>query len=224
MPEPAYVAIAGKYARQIRTGALPPGTRLPSYAEIAERNGVSQIVIRHAVKLLLNQGLVRTVERRGTFVADRLDLVRSAPQRQMASPEPSFDQETDREVRFERSSKRMTATERLAEALGLDPGAEITHVVTRTSEDGRPISIADSYQPLGIEGTAGAAFLEETIADEIPAETHAAWLNTPPGDLVKSVRQRFLGRDNSVVMVCDLSFPLDRYSAFMFRMNLDPTP
>lgn len=84
--------------------ALAPGTRLPSYAEIAERKGVSQIVIRHAVKLLFNQGLVRTVERRGTFVADRLDLVRSAPERQMASPEQSFSQDTDREVRVERSN------------------------------------------------------------------------------------------------------------------------
>ncbi|MFB7717718.1 GntR family transcriptional regulator [Nocardia sp. NPDC056100] len=224
MPEPAYVAIAGKYARQIRTGALPPGTQLPSYAEIAERNGVSQIVVRHAVKLLLSQGLVRSVERRGTFVADRIDLVRLAPERQMESPETSFGQETDREVKVERTSKRLSATETLAEILGVHLGEEITQITTRASEDGRPISISDAYQPLDTEGTEGAAFLEETIADQLPAQTHAAWLNTPDGALVKHVRQRFLARDDRVLMACDISFPLDRYSAFVFRMSLDPDP
>ncbi|WP_405132794.1 GntR family transcriptional regulator [Nocardia sp. NBC_01388] len=222
MAEPAYVAIAGKYARQIRTGALPPGTQLPSFAEIAERNGVSQIVIRHAVKLLLSQGLVRTVERRGTFVTDHLDLVRVAPERQLESPETSFGQESEHEVRVERNSKRMSAPDILAEILGLDPGAEITHVITRASEAGRPISISDSYQPVGTDGTEGAAFLEETVADRLPSSTHASWLNTPAGDLVKTVHQRFLAPDERVMMVCDVSYPRDRYGAFVFRMTLDP--
>ena len=65
MPEPAYVRIAGEYARRIRGGELPPGVQLPSYAEIAQKNGVSDIVVRKALELLLSQGLVRSKARAG---------------------------------------------------------------------------------------------------------------------------------------------------------------
>ena len=82
MTQPAYVTIAGSYARAIRTGELPPGVQLPSLAEIAERHGVSDIVARKAIDLLQSQGLVRSVRRRGNFVADRPNLVRVSPERQ----------------------------------------------------------------------------------------------------------------------------------------------
>jgi 8-oxo-dGTP diphosphatase len=71
MPEPAYVTIAGMYAERIRSGELPPGTRLPSLAEIVERHGVSDIVARKAYEQLRAQGLVQSVPRRGIFVADQ---------------------------------------------------------------------------------------------------------------------------------------------------------
>ncbi|MEU0542786.1 GntR family transcriptional regulator [Nocardia sp. NPDC005978] len=222
MTEPQYVAIAGSLARAIRTGELRPGARLPSYADIAERHGVSDIVIRHAIKLLISQGLVRTIERRGTFVTARPDLTRVAPERQLESPETTFGNESGRDVVIERDTARLAATAELAEALEIAVGATVSHVVTRASEDGRAVSISDSYQPAGISGVDGAAFLEETIADRLPTPAHAAWLGTPAGDLVKTVHQRFLGGDDRVIMVSDISYPQDRYDAFVFRMPIGP--
>lgn len=87
-------------------------------------------------------------------------------------------------------------------------------------EDGRPISISDAYQPVGVAGIVGAAFLEETITDQLPAPVHAEWLRTTSGDLVKKVHQRFLSDDGQVIMLCDISYPRDRYDAFVFRMAL----
>ncbi|MFE3984443.1 GntR family transcriptional regulator [Nocardia tengchongensis] len=220
MGEPAYVSIAGEYAHRIRTGTLPPGSQLPSLAEMAADNGVSDIVIRRAIKLLLSQGLVRTIERRGAFVADRPNLIRVSPERQMESPETTFGHESDHAVRIERDSQRVPAPATIAEPLGLANGAEITHVATRTSENGKPISISDSYQPLGIHGTTAAAFLEETVADRLPTQAHATWLGTPAGELVKTVHQRFMDPDGRVIMISDVSYPLNRYDAFVFRMAL----
>lgn len=187
---------------------------------MAADNGVSDIVIRRAIKLLLSQGLVRTIERRGTFVADRPNLIRVSPERQMESPEATFGHESDHAVRIERDSQRIPVPATIAEALGLTNGEEITHVATRTSENGKPISISDSYQPLGIHGTTTAAFLEETVADRLPTPTHATWLGTPAGELVKTVHQRFMDPDGRVIMISDVSYPLNRYDAFVFRMAL----
>ncbi|MFC4529149.1 GntR family transcriptional regulator [Sphaerisporangium dianthi] len=220
MPEPAYVRIAGEYARRIRAGELLPGMQLPSYAEIAQQNGVSDIVVRKALELLQSQGLVRSVRRRGMFVADRPNLVRVSPERQMESAEHTFRNESDRDVRVEREAEQIPATSDVAEALGLSAGELIAHVITRATEDGRPISISDTYHPLDVADVSGAAFLEETLYDQLPVPLHAEWLRTTPGDLVKTVHQRFISADDRIIMVSDVSYPRDRYDAFVFRMAL----
>jgi GntR family transcriptional regulator len=222
MTEPAYVSIAGEYARRIRGGELPPGTQLPSYAEIAKQHGVSDIVVRKVIELLRSQGLVRPVRRRGIFVADRPNLIRISPERQMQDPEVTFGTESERQINIDRETTQITATDELAEIFALSPGDQLTHTITRVSEGGRPISISDTYQPLGITGTAGTTVLEETLTDELPTPTHAEWLRTTPGDLVKSIHQQFFTADDRVIMVSNVSYPQDRYDAFVFRMRLTP--
>ncbi|MER6825021.1 UTRA domain-containing protein [Streptosporangium sp. NPDC000563] len=113
-----------------------------------------------------------------------------------------------------------TATPELAEAFGLSEGELVTYVITRATEDGRPISISDTYQPVDITGVSGAVFLEETISDQLPTAPHAEWLRTPPGDLVKTIHQQFLSANDRVIMISDVSYPRDRYDAFVFRMAL----
>ncbi|MEU8900701.1 GntR family transcriptional regulator [Nocardia sp. NPDC048505] len=222
MTEPAYVRIAGEYARQIRNGELRPGSQLPSLVELASQHGVSEIIIRKVVALLLSQGLVRSVERRGTFVADRPNLVRNSPERQRESPETTFGNETDLPVQVDREINRIAATAELAADLAVDMGDEVSHVVTRASEGGRPISISDTYH-LPDFAEPAAALLEETVADRLPSSSHAAWLATPPGELVKTVRQKFMDANDRVLMISDISYPRDRYEAFVFRMILPPT-
>ena len=222
MTEPAYVSIASEYARRIRAGELTPGTQLPSYAEMAKQHGVSDIVVRKVIELLGSQGLVRAVRRRGIFVADRPNLVRISPERQMQDPEVTFGAESELPVEVDRETETVRATDELAEAFGISVGEELTHVVTRIAEGGRPVSVSDTYQPAGITGTAGAAVLEETLTDQLPTAIHAEWLRTTPGDLVKTIHQEFSTADGRVIMISDVSYPQDRYDAFVFRMNLTP--
>lgn len=220
MTEPAYVSIAGEYARRIRGGELPAGIQLPSYAEIAGHYRVSDIVVRKAIELLQRQGLVRSVRRRGIFVTDRPNLIRISPERQMEAPEVTFSNESDQPVQVDRNTQRVPATDELAEIFGISPDDEVIFTVTRASEAGRPISISDTYQPITVEDTSSAAVLEETINDELPQPAHAEWLRTPPGELVKTIRQRFLTANNQTIMLSNVSYPRNRYDAFVFRMNL----
>ncbi|MEV5835765.1 GntR family transcriptional regulator [Nocardia sp. NPDC052112] len=222
MAEPAYVSIAGEYARRIRSGELPPKTQLPSYAEIAALNNVSDIVVRKALELLQSQGLVRSVRRRGVFVADRPNLIRISPERQMEDPEVTFGNESDSDIRITRTTERVPATEELAETFGISAGQEVTHIFTRASDDGRPISVSDTFQPIDVIDASSASVLEETVSDQLPTQSHAVWLRTTPGDLVKTVHQRFITTEGRVIMVSDVSYPRDRYDAFVFRMALNP--
>ncbi|WP_280235825.1 GntR family transcriptional regulator [Nocardia cyriacigeorgica] len=223
MSEPAYVSIAGEIAREIRSGALAARTQLPSYSELAKRHGVSEIVIRKVIDLLLRQGLVYTIERRGTFVAARPTLVRVSPERQLEDPEVTFGNESaagEDDVQIERETRVIPADDELAGLFGIDLNADVEHIVTMAAERGRPVSISDSYQVPGTD-VSTATVLEETVADKMPAPTHAVWLEVPSGELVKTIHQRFI-RDGRVLMVSDVSYPKDRYESFVFRMTLEP--
>lgn len=52
----------------IAAGRFPPGSRLPSERELAERMGVSRPAVREAVRHLVGQGLIEVRPRRGVYV------------------------------------------------------------------------------------------------------------------------------------------------------------
>lgn len=68
--EPAYQQVAEKLRRQILSGELEPGQRLPIEGELAEQFGVSRSTIREALRSLASQRLVITTRgvTGGTFV------------------------------------------------------------------------------------------------------------------------------------------------------------
>ncbi|MGW4412125.1 GntR family transcriptional regulator [Nonomuraea sp. NPDC004702] len=220
MTGPIYIRIAGEYAQRIRRGELPSGVRLPSSAEIARQYGVSDIVVRKALELLQCQGLVRYVSQQGAFVADQPNLVRVSPEHLMENAERTFQKESSHNAQVEREAKQIPATSEIAEALGLTEGESIAHVITRATVDGQPISISDTYHPVDVADISEAMFLEESVSDRLPAPLHAEWLRTTPGDRVKAVHQRYIDAGGRVIMISDVSYPRDRYDAFVFRMVL----
>lgn len=64
-------AISASLKREIRDGVYPPGSRLPTEADLCERFGVSRPTVRAAVKELDVLGLVHTRHGVGTFVSER---------------------------------------------------------------------------------------------------------------------------------------------------------
>ncbi|MCC5582102.1 winged helix-turn-helix transcriptional regulator [Microtetraspora sp. AC03309] len=76
---PAYLQIVDELRAQIRAGSLPPGTALPSIAQLCERFEVSASVVKSAISVLRTEGLVVGQQGKGVFV-------REAP---ASAPEPS---------------------------------------------------------------------------------------------------------------------------------------
>ena len=68
-PELAYERVADDIAARIASGELASGTRLRAERELAEHYEVSYGTMRHAMALLRERGLIRTVHGRGTYVA-----------------------------------------------------------------------------------------------------------------------------------------------------------
>lgn len=64
-------ALVARLSEEIRSGRLPPGTRLPTEQALMREAGVSRTVVREAVAALRAEGLVVTRQGVGAFVAER---------------------------------------------------------------------------------------------------------------------------------------------------------
>jgi GntR family transcriptional regulator len=76
-PLPLYQQLAERLRREIASGALPPGGRLPSEPELARRHGIGRPTVRQATEVLVQSGLVERRRGSGTYVKTaprRVDL------------------------------------------------------------------------------------------------------------------------------------------------------
>jgi GntR family transcriptional regulator len=67
-PTPLYVQLAAILRDEIESGRLADGEAIPSETYLQEEHGVSRVTVRKAVALLRDQGLVYTIQARGSFV------------------------------------------------------------------------------------------------------------------------------------------------------------
>jgi DNA-binding GntR family transcriptional regulator len=75
--EPAYSQLANILRRQVAAGVFRPGDQLPSEAMLCQSYQVSPMTVRRTINLLSEEGVVNTVQGRGTFV-NVLELGRAA--------------------------------------------------------------------------------------------------------------------------------------------------
>lgn len=60
--------VADDILADVGAGTIPPGSRMPSEAELSDQYGVSRVTIRRAIKELAEDGILDVVHGRGTFV------------------------------------------------------------------------------------------------------------------------------------------------------------
>lgn len=144
-PLPRYHQVEEWVRAQISSGAWPPGSIIPSEPELCQRFGVSRITVRKAIGNLVQDGQVRVVQGRGTFVA--------APKMAERFIQRAFGIYED----FERRGIRLTtrvlrqdvgpASSEVADRLRLDPGEQV-HVIERLRSVGEEkMLISTTYIP-----------------------------------------------------------------------------
>ena len=122
--------------------ALPPGTRLPTEAELSARFAVNRHTVRRAVEDLAHRGLIRVEQGRGSFVAEETVDDRLTPRTRFSEAiardrrEPS-----GRLLRIARSP----ASEEAAAALRLRRGASLWIVERLGMADGRPVVVGTHH-------------------------------------------------------------------------------
>jgi GntR family transcriptional regulator len=158
------VRIADDIRAKIQTGAYAPGERLPTYAELAEQYMCTIAPARRAIDLLQQQGLIITVQGKGSFVRERPRARRVGRDRYRRSVWLTGGRKllnaeaTDQGLRVDPQMMRfigeVPAPEAVAQKLGVEPGT-LVHVRRRTTViEGRPNQLADSYYPPDVAAAA----------------------------------------------------------------------
>lgn len=143
--QPLRVAVYSRISRGIRTGILPGGELLPRETELCISLGVSRTVVREALMLLEEDGLIVTRRGVGRFVAETI------PAEGLDDFQPLenlFQQGATRlDVRVIEFSKQ-TTTDFVSDLLGLDPAAEFWFRESVIVRDGQPAALVQEYMPV----------------------------------------------------------------------------
>ncbi|MGA5764456.1 GntR family transcriptional regulator [Nonomuraea bangladeshensis] len=170
MDQPSYARIATDLRRQITSGELAPGDRLPARHQLARDYDVAESVITQATRTLATEGLLVSRPGAGMFVRAtprRRQLVRSwFRERQGGSPFATQMEEQGRRGAWEYASDTMQAPPEVRERLGLGAPDGDRHDVMRTvysftsSDDEEPWMLSTSWEPLGLTKGTVIAFPE----------------------------------------------------------------
>jgi GntR family transcriptional regulator len=78
LDDPVYAQVADQIRRLIASGALPPGTTLPSVRQLGSDLGVNLNTIARAYRLLEDEGFLEIRDRAGVSVAPPAGRIRHA--------------------------------------------------------------------------------------------------------------------------------------------------
>ncbi|WP_329169406.1 GntR family transcriptional regulator (plasmid) [Streptomyces sp. NBC_01267] len=159
---PIYQRIADDLRKQIADGSLPPGSKLPTEAELRETYGTSaRSTVRQGLTLLVNEGLIVPQRPKGYFVREIRPLV-YRPQGEFRRKPPEVDiyahllaAEGDERSPSQDIEVSIVQPSRIVqERLQLDD-RQLVAARRRTRRlDGEPYNLNDSYVALSlVEGT-----------------------------------------------------------------------
>jgi len=150
-PLPAWAQAAQYIRRQIETGRLAGGERLPAETELAEMFELSRLTIRQALSQLSSEGLIERRQGIGTFVMSRKvavqhDLSLSSSWRQRFLEEghqPST-------KLLEASASRALPPDLAARLSPDDPLGEMSFLKRLQIVDATPIGVTESWVPVSV--------------------------------------------------------------------------
>jgi GntR family transcriptional regulator len=163
MLEPLYRQIADDLRTKIESGELAQGSQLATEIELREQYNASRNTVRDAIKWLTTLGLVETRPGQGTFVVEKINPFVTTLTGNLLSTDKSSYGGGEHGIyiaEVERSGRRPTssaprveiqeANEVIAEALRLEPGAQMVSRHQKRFIDDTPWSLQTTFYPMSL--------------------------------------------------------------------------
>ncbi len=144
--QPMYKVIAADIMQDIAKGEIKKGSLIMSEAKMQSKYNVSRVTVRKAYKQLIEQGILKTVQGKGTYVTD-IDsndwtwMSHFSKEVKAAGHVPST------RIIF---MKTIEANEELAQKLSIAIGTECYHFKRLRCVDNQPMWLTESYLPCSL--------------------------------------------------------------------------
>lgn len=158
---PPYARIKEELKRALARGRYPPGTRMPSEAELVARFKVSRMTVNRALRELADEGLVVRVQGAGTFAAQPHRVASRLWIRDIHEEIEARGHAHEARVSLAREERAKPA---VAQRLGLAAGAPVYHTLIVHCEDGVPLQCEDRY----VNPAAAPGYLDVDFAHVTP--------------------------------------------------------
>jgi GntR family transcriptional regulator len=145
---PFYVQVKERLKEQIDSGALSPGSLLPSEAELCTLFGVSRIVIRRALQELEYEGRIYRRRGKGSFVAEP-KVHEQLVQKLTGFYQDMLDQGHEVTNRVRRL-ELVAAGADVASALEVKNATAVVVCERLRLVDGKPVNFSESYVPYAV--------------------------------------------------------------------------
>jgi DNA-binding GntR family transcriptional regulator len=158
--EPVYLRVLEDLRSRIQSGVLEPGARVPSRNAIITNYGVGETAAKHALAVLLTEGLIEARPGSGCYVRqapaagvlehDRPRFPGSpfGVQEAAATREPrGVAQLITRRLTWEHRTEHVQAPPQVGLKLRLGPGEIVVRTTYLMRSDGEPVQLATSYEP-----------------------------------------------------------------------------
>ncbi|MFI7246470.1 GntR family transcriptional regulator [Streptomyces qinglanensis] len=185
----AYRRVADVLREQISSGALSPGSRIPSLSELQEQFGVSDTVILEARRILVVEGLLQARTGDGTYVRQR-----PSPQRLLCIEtrpgQAPFRLEGDVAAQLSEPAEEpatVPVSEETARRLGVDPDEKVVRLQQLFRLDGSPAQMVTTYAATVADLTADAPLWEDELSVRPAADGEARSLQGIAGNPVTVV-------------------------------------
>lgn len=162
---PVYDQIKRALLGLIRSGAWPPGHRVPAEADMADHFGTARMTVNRAIRELTEDGLILRKRRAGSFVAAppspsaMLEIV------DMSAALPAQGRAYHYECLV---NERVEADETIAGRFNLPAGTPLQHIICRHRADGDVIELEERWINL--------ALLPRAATADFSATAPGAWL------------------------------------------------
>ncbi|NLC52294.1 MAG: GntR family transcriptional regulator [Firmicutes bacterium] len=139
---PKYIQLKELLEQQIDDGVWSPGEKIPSEAELQQMFGISRTTVRLAIKELIVEQKLVTVQGRGTFVVE--------PKVENTLPELTSFTEDIQEKGFQPGSTvlsvtREQASDSVRKALQMEEDGEVLKLARLRTIDGAPVGLHVAY-------------------------------------------------------------------------------
>ncbi len=140
--KPRYQQLKDLIIQRISTGELRPNDRVPSENELVEAQRVSRMTANRAMRELNDEGYVKRIAGRGTFVSDFRSQSHVLEVQNIADEITGRGRTHTSEVLRQ---SRQHARGEIAKALHVEQGTDVFHLLLVHFENGSPIQIEDRH-------------------------------------------------------------------------------